>query len=612
MALTKRAWRSAFISIAIIISAAGLARATTVIMPTDTQLMIESRAIVRGKVNEISTALDDQHGLVYTYIKLKVTEVFKGDIRDRVIVIKEPGGSFGDRGSMIFGSPQFSAGEQVIVYLQTMDDGTLRVHDAFLGKYSIVKNASGDQMVVRGAPQGEVKILPQVSQGDATEQMELRAYLKMLRSGLSANMQKSVDFADQYYARTPMVSQPPEYQDKARSGGLQPEFHLLGPGRWTQPDRGQPVTYQINLTGAPSGFQADVDAAMAAWSTVAGCSLRVVDGGTTTSCPGTPGVAVADFSNCFNYFSSSAGSCQNILAEGGFQWDGNTSVVNGTTFHEISYGYIEFNPFASCYYGDSCSVKEVTTHEMGHSLGMGHSWDTNYPPPPTAAEQAATMYYIAHFDGRCASIRTDDINGITFIYPATSGSPGGPNYVGFVDGADCSTLRGWAADRNRLNTSINVQIYDGSTLISTVLANNSRPDVGAAIGDNGMHGFSIATPASLKNGISHTVHVKFETSATDLTNSPVSIACSSGAANYVGFVDQADCNTLRGWAADRNRLNVSINIEVYDGTTLIATVLANGSRPDVGAAIGDNGLHGFSLATPASLKNGTVHSVHVR
>ncbi|HKF54811.1 MAG TPA: hypothetical protein VKJ45_05195, partial [Blastocatellia bacterium] len=196
MALTKRAWRSAFISIAIIISAAGLVQATTVIMPTDTQLMIESRAIVRGKVNEISTALDDQHGLVYTYIKLKVTEVFKGDIRDRVIVIKQPGGSFGDRGSMIFGSPQFSAGEQVIVYLQTMDDGTLRVHDAFLGKYSIVKNASGDQMVVRGAPQGEVKILPQVSQGDATEQMELRAYLKMLRSGLSENMQKSFDFAD--------------------------------------------------------------------------------------------------------------------------------------------------------------------------------------------------------------------------------------------------------------------------------------------------------------------------------------------------------------------------------------------------------------------------------
>src|SRR5262249_60782634 len=84
--------------------------------------------------------------------------------------------------------------------------------------------------------------------------------------------------------------------------------------------------------------------------------------------------------------------------------------------------------------------------------------------------------------------------------------------VGFVDGADCNTLRGWAADRNRLNTSINVQIYDGSTLISTVLANNSRPDVGAAIGDNGMHGFSIATPASLKNAISHTVHTKFETS----------------------------------------------------------------------------------------------------
>src|SRR5262249_35929341 len=149
--------------------------------------------------------------------------------------------------------------------------------------------------------------------------------------------------------------------------------------------------------------------------------------------------------------------------------------------------------------GQSCNVQEVTAHEMGHSLGMGHSWDTNYPPPPTATEQAATMYYIAHFDGRCASIMSDDRAGITFIYPGSS-TPPPPNYVGFIDQADCSALRGWAADRNRLNTSINVQVYDGSTLIATVMANGSRPDVGAALGDNGMHGFSIATPASLKNG----------------------------------------------------------------------------------------------------------------
>src|SRR5262249_49386753 len=101
----------------------------------------------------------------------------------------------------------------------------------------------------------------------------------------------------------------------------------------------------------------------------------------------------------------------------------------------------------------------------------------------------------------------------------------GPNYVGFVDHAGCDFIGGWAADRNRLNPPINVQIYDGSTLIATVLANSSRTDVGAFLGDNGLHGFSVTTPASLKDGAPHSVHIKFEASATELSSSPASITC---------------------------------------------------------------------------------------
>jgi hypothetical protein len=186
------------------------------------------------------------------------------------------------------------------------------------------------------------------------------------------------------------------------------------------------------------------------------------------------------------------------------------------------------------------------------------------------------------------------------------------NYVGFVDHAGCDVIAGWAADRNRLNTSINVEIYDGTTLISTVLASNSRADVGAFLGDNGMHGFSIPTPASLKDGATHSVHIKFETSTTDLSGSPAPISCTGSGPNYTGFIDHAGCDAILGWAADRNRLNTPINVEIYDGTTLVAIVPANLSRGDVGAFLGDNGLHGFRITTPASLQNGAAHSVHIK
>src|SRR5262245_45256355 len=140
------------------------------------------------------------------------------------------------------------------------------------------------------------------------------------------------------------------------------------------------------------------------------------------------------------------------------------------------------------------------------------------------------------------------------IFKITQSGP--PDYEGFVDHAGCDFIGGWAADKNQLNTSISVSLYDGTTLLTTVTADGSRPDVGHVLGDNGLHGFNIPTPVSLKNGSQHSVHVRFETSTTDLTNSPASITCTS-AASYVGFVDHLACDTIAGWAADRNRLNTS-------------------------------------------------------
>jgi hypothetical protein len=401
--------------------------------------MIESRAIVRAKVKSVSTGLNEQSGIVYTYIKLKVTDVIKGDIRDSVIVLKQPGGATADHGTMIFSAPRFTVGEQVIVYLQTMNDGTLQVHDAFLGKYSIVKDAaSGTQMVVRGAPLDDVHILPGTSQGDSTQKMELGAYLTKLRAGLSANMPKSQDFADQFYARTPMLSRPPEYEEKLRSGGLTPQFHVFPApytSRWFEPDSGQPVNFLIDSDQAPSGVSDDINAAMAAWSTVPGCSMRMVNGGSTTNCI-VAGADVADFDNCVGLFSAAGGSCQSILAEGGFDYNpGQTVVVNGTSFMRIVEGYLSLNPYAACYFGDHCSLREVVTHEMGHTIGMGHSWDPTYGGSPTAVEQDATMFYIAHFDGRCASIHSDDMAGITFIYPGTSGGSSNGSTVGLYSGS---------------------------------------------------------------------------------------------------------------------------------------------------------------------------------
>jgi hypothetical protein len=200
-----------------------------------------------------------------------------------------------------------------------------------------------------------------------------------------------------------------------------------------------------------------------------------------------------------------------------------------------------------------------------------------------------------------------------------SGGGGGPapaNYAGFFDALSCDAASGWAADQNRLNQPISVDLVEGSTILATVLANSSRPDVGAVIGDNGLHGFSIPIPSSLKNGTQRSIQLRYSGTTQTLTGSPRTLQCGSSNppvnTRNTGFFDYAGCDVLAGWAADLNRLNQSISVDVVEGSTILATALANASRPDVGGAIGDNGLHGFSIATPSALKNGTSRTVHLR
>ncbi len=395
--------------------------ATTVIIPSDDDLIIGSRVIVHAKVISVVAAFDEQRGCVFTYTTLRVREVLKGRLASREIVIKELGGQAGEIATVVFGTPQFTPDERVILFLDTWNDGGLRVHDMFLGKYSVVIDpATGRDVAVRESAGAHVEVLPQPSASVATRSMELTSFLKMVRKKVSAVEDRSRAFEDTYYSYTPLLDRPAEFDGRVIRGGVFPQFHLFSPPmRWFEPDSGQPVTFLVNSAGAPAGVDADVAAAMSAWSSVPGCSLRVVNGGSTSDCVGSQNTIV--FNNCDNWFSPESG-CSGILAKAGIiQGSSTTKVVNGTSFYQAVLGHMSFNPYAACYFGNHAQVQEIATHEMGHALGLHHSWDPTFGGSASASDLAATMYYIAHFDGRAASLRQDDINGITFIYPGGGG-----------------------------------------------------------------------------------------------------------------------------------------------------------------------------------------------
>ncbi len=396
--------------------------ATSVIVPSDDEMIIGARAIVRGTVTSINSGYDNQHNAVFTYINLRVYDVLKGQLASNDIIIKQAGGVAGDRGAMLFGAPEFTVGENVLLFLDTWSDGSLRVYNWFLGKFSIgAQRVSGKQMVRRQAAGRNVDVIGRSPAGPATDQMDLTAYLQMVRSRVLTNRQKSLDHESRFFRNVRMRAVPNEVLNLSSQPTIQ-NFTFINstrPPRWFEPDSGQSVVFKINTSGAPnSQIVNDVNAAMSAWSTVSNSALRVTNGGSTGGC----GLLVADgentisFNNCDSYspFSPSAGqTCSGILAAAGIinYSLSQTKVVNGITFYRAFEANMSFNPYASCYFSNSCNVREIATHEMGHTLGLGHSSDP-----------ASTMYAYAHFDGRCAGLRSDDENAIRFIYPGTAPS----------------------------------------------------------------------------------------------------------------------------------------------------------------------------------------------
>ena len=134
--------------------------ATTVRVPSDVDMIIGARAIITGKVFSVGSAIDERDNKIYTYITVRVHEVLKGQITTRRIVLKELGGTVGDRITVIYGSPRFTRGEKVLLYLDTRNDGSLKIHQMFLGKFDItIDPNTGQEVAVRSTPDENTTVL---------------------------------------------------------------------------------------------------------------------------------------------------------------------------------------------------------------------------------------------------------------------------------------------------------------------------------------------------------------------------------------------------------------------------------------------------------------------
>jgi hypothetical protein len=199
-----------------------------------------------------------------------------------------------------------------------------------------------------------------------------------------------------------------------------------------------------------------------------------------------------------------------------FTLDGRSWTVSCATL-QADPGMVETDcniPITNCFVYDGGYVRDSTgvivtpriiVGQVGNTAGVDGSWH---------------LYYWA--DAGAALPATFHDSGSHVAYAPSCPAPpivvgGQPGYSGNFDGfsADRLSVSGWAWDWYQPTTPINMDIYVDSALFTTLAASNYRSDLGQPADPThfyyggGYHGWSWPVTSWFRDGLQHTVDVRY-------------------------------------------------------------------------------------------------------
>ena len=387
--------------------AAGAARATTFKMVSDEDLADQAAVVVEALVVGVEDAA--VAGAPATDHTIEVERVLKGHVPGGTLVMRTPGGAnLQGEGLRVWGAPRFAAGERALLFLRHAADGTWRPLHLMLGAFH--QRASGAGRVAFRDLSDAVELVGSEVAPAREELRDARRFADWIEDR-AAGLPRRRDYL--------LGSAAP-----AAMSALTAPFSYLTPAdgvaiRWFRFESGA-VPFHVHQGGQPglsldatvAAFRAGLDA----WNGDPGSNVRYAYAGTTSA---GGGLASADGVNAILFddpfrndpaeavegtFSCTTGG---VIAVGGPFYYHSTRTHRGKRYHEAGEADIVTNDGTECLFRDNpLGASEVFAHELGHTLGLGHSGTGD-------ALMRATM----HDDARGAQLHADDRAAVRSLYP---------------------------------------------------------------------------------------------------------------------------------------------------------------------------------------------------
>jgi hypothetical protein len=124
----------------------------TILVPAEFREIVNgSQVIVHGRVSDVRSYLVDARKRIDTVVTLDVESYLKGGPADTV-TFRVPGGTVGRYRSTMVGAPEFSVGEEVVLFLRADGPAVPQVFGLSQGVYRVRTDAETGRRVVVPPP----------------------------------------------------------------------------------------------------------------------------------------------------------------------------------------------------------------------------------------------------------------------------------------------------------------------------------------------------------------------------------------------------------------------------------------------------------------------------